>query len=145
MAANPNHPKVGDNITVEPIRKIEDIKAISKMLADTPRDLLLFTMGINTGLRTGDLLRLKVGDVKHMKPSDTLPIRESKTGKDNVLVINKMIYKALSNYLSKVKPADDAPLFPSRKGDKALTVGSVNKLVKKWTADINLKGKLRCP
>ena len=52
-----NHPKKGDNITVEPIRRIEDIKSISKMLSDSPRNHLLFTMGINNGLRAGDLLQ----------------------------------------------------------------------------------------
>jgi len=48
---NTNHPKKGSRITVEPIRKIEDIKSIKKLLSDRPRDHLLFTMGINNGLR----------------------------------------------------------------------------------------------
>ena len=51
---NPNHPKKGDRITVDPIRKIKDIKAISKLTADNPRDHLLFIMGINNGLRAGE-------------------------------------------------------------------------------------------
>ncbi|KXB09031.1 integrase, partial [candidate division MSBL1 archaeon SCGC-AAA385M11] len=50
-----NHPEKGSNITVEPIRRLEDIKAIKKLLANSPRDYLLFTMGINNGLRVGDL------------------------------------------------------------------------------------------
>jgi integrase len=33
------------------------------MLSDKPRDLLLFTIGINNGLRAGDLLGLKVKDL----------------------------------------------------------------------------------
>ena len=35
-----HHPKKGDKITVAPIRKIEDIKSISKLLSDAPRTLL---------------------------------------------------------------------------------------------------------
>ena len=76
---NINHPKKGDRISVDPIRKIKDIKAISKLINDNPRDHLLFLMGINNGLRACDLLRLKVKDIRYMKPGDTLTIKESKT------------------------------------------------------------------
>jgi integrase len=71
-----NHPKKGDKITVEPIRRIEDIKSISKLLSDFPRNHLLFTMGINNGLRAGDLLKLKVKAVRNLKVGDTLNIKE---------------------------------------------------------------------
>jgi len=36
---NPNHPKTGDQIRVDPIRRLEDIKAIKCMLSDKSRDL----------------------------------------------------------------------------------------------------------
>ena len=52
---NPNHPKKGDRIAVDPIRKTKDIKAIRMLTAENPRDHLLFIMGINNGLRAGDL------------------------------------------------------------------------------------------
>lgn len=64
---------------VQPIRdkkKIEEIKAVLK--ENGTRDLLLFSMGINTGLRISDLLNLKVIDVwgkSHVE------IKEQKTGK----------------------------------------------------------------
>ena len=41
---------------VEPIRNMKDINAIRKILADKPRDLLLFNLGINSGIRVCDLL-----------------------------------------------------------------------------------------
>jgi integrase len=137
---NANHPKKGDRIKVDPIRKIKDIKAISKFLTDTPRDHLLFLMGINNGLRAGDLIELKVKDLKDMKVGDTLTIKESKTGKDNILVINKTVYKALRNYLDTVQPDDDQYLFASRKGNSHIQSQAVSKLVKKWTRAINLRG-----
>ena len=137
---NANHPKKGDRIKVDPIRKIKDIKAISKLTADNPRDHLLFIMGINNGLRAGDLIKLKVKDVQYLKVGDTLTIKESKTGKDNILVINKIVFKALRNYLDTVQPADDAFLFASRKGNGPIQSQAVSKLVKKWTKAINLRG-----
>ncbi len=135
-----NHPAKGSRITVEPIRNVEDIKSISKLLSDHPRDYLLFILGINNGLRVGDLLKLKVLDLKNAKIGDTLSIREGKTGKDNILVINKIVHKALKNYFIKIEPNDGAFLFVSRKGDKPITTASVNHLIKKWTKAINLKG-----
>lgn len=52
--------------TVEPIRKIESIKKLEKYFAKhSPRDLLLFTIGTNCGLRISDIVALNVGDVRN--------------------------------------------------------------------------------
>jgi integrase len=137
---NANHPKKGDRIKVDPIRQIKDIKAISKLTADNPRDHLLFMMGINNGLRAGDLIKLRVKDLQHLQVGDTLTIKESKTGKDNLLVINKTVYRALRNYLDKLQPDSSDYVFASRKGGSHIQSQAVSKLVKKWTKAINLKG-----
>jgi integrase len=137
---NPNHPEKGDTIRVDPIRRLEDVKAIKEILSDRPRDLLLFTMGVNNGLRVGDLLRLKVKDVRHLREGDSIIIRESKTKKANILMVNKAVHKALRNYLEKVDPDDEDFLFASRKSKEPLLIQAVNALVKKWTKAINLKG-----
>ena len=137
---NANHPKKGSRITVDPIRRLEDIKAIKTMLSNKPRDFLLFTMGINNGLRAGDLLDLKVKKVKHLKEGDSITIDENKTKKKNVLKVNKPVYKALRNYLEKVNPDDEDFLFASRKTNEAISIQAVNALIKKWTKAINLNG-----
>ena len=62
------------------------------------------------------------------------------SGKDNILVVNKTVYKALQAYLDSIRPNDDAYLFASRKGESHLQSQAVSKLVKKWTRAINLKG-----
>ena len=50
--------------TVEPIRNIDEIKRVEDILAhQSQRNLLLFTLGVNSGLRISDLLALNVGDV----------------------------------------------------------------------------------
>jgi integrase len=137
---NYNSPKVGSKIAVDPIRRMKDIQSIAKMLSDNPRNNLLFVMGTNNGLRTGDLLKLKVSDVKGMRIGDTLIIKEGKTGKRNMLVMNKSIHKSLQIYLEKIKPSDDDFLFASRKGKRSITIQCVNNMVKKWAGEINLKG-----
>jgi len=137
---NQNHPEKGSNITVEPIRSLEDIKAIKKLLSDKPRDYLLFVMGINNGLRIGDLLKLKRRDVQGVKPGETVRVREQKTGKDNVLVVNKATYKALTQYLQEAELSLDDYLFKSQKGDHHLSVSYANRLIKSWCNSINLRG-----
>ncbi len=137
-----NHPKKGSRIEVDPIRREKDIKAILQMLSSNPRDLLLFTMGINNGIRAGDLLKLKVGDVRYLQIGQAHSIIESKTKRKNVLIINKLVRKALDNYFAEGKTKNDGDfLFLSRKGvNSPLTVQSVIAKMKKWTSAINLKG-----
>ena len=137
MRTNQNHPKKGSTITVEPIRQLKDINRIKKQLKDKPRDLLLFSLGINNGLRIGDLLKLKVEDVKALQPGDTFTITEQKTKKSNVVMINKEVRRILAVYLDELKPNDGDYLFKSRKGlNEPLNKSYVNSLVKKWTRDM---------
>jgi integrase len=136
-----NHPKRGSNITVEPIREMADIESIKRLLESNPRDYLLFTMGINAGLRAGDLLQLRAGSFRNVRDGDTIPIREQKTGKAQEIVINKPIRRALARYFDCLQPTDDQYLFISRKGDnEPLTVSAVNLLVKRWCRAIHLTG-----
>lgn len=138
---NPNAPRKGAHITVDPIRREKDIKSITKILSNSPRDHLLFIMGINNGLRVGDLLKIRVSDVENLKPGDILPIKEGKTGKPNILAINNTVYKALKHYLEEVAPNNSDYLFKSRKGENnPITIQAVNNYIKKWTDAINLKG-----
>jgi integrase len=136
-----NHPPKGSKITVEPIRTLAHITSLKQILTPKPRDLLLFTLGINNGIRTGDLLKLKVQDLIGKKPGDTLSIKESKTGKVNVLMVNKAVHKALVGYFASEDCQPEHYLFKSRMGNnRPLTVQTVNRMVKAWTRAINLPG-----
>ena len=86
------------------------------------------------------MLKLKVKDVRNLKSGDYITIKEGKTRKDNVLVVNKTVYKTLKNYFEKVQPDGDDYLFASRKGMMPLQTKAVNKMIKNWTKAINLKG-----
>ena len=127
---------------VDPIIDLRHVRSIKRLLADSPRDKLLFVMGVNSGLRVQDLLALRVGDVRDLKLGDRIPIREKKTGKPNVLIANKEIVAGLEEYLGTAEAADVTHfLFKSRKGKNyPLTTLTVTKKVKAWTAALNLKG-----
>jgi len=77
-------------------------------------------------------------DVKSLKPGEYITIKEAKTGKQNILMVNKAVHKALRSFLEKIRPGDDDYLFASRKTREPLTTQAVNALIKKWTGAINL-------
>ncbi|MEE8479817.1 MAG: tyrosine-type recombinase/integrase [Desulfobacterales bacterium] len=109
------------------------------MLANKPRDLALFTIGINTNLRASDLLRLKVGQVKDLNAGDEVEIKERKTSKGRRITLNKTCVQAIQNLLASNQYFDGNHLFQSQRRH-VLTVPAVHKLVKGWCGEINLKG-----
>jgi integrase len=103
---------------VDPIRDLQKIDAMKKALTNV-RDKLLFVMGINTALRIGDMLSLRVEDVLDDKGglSGSVKLKERKTGKSKRFPLNESVKKALSDYLGERETSDiAAPLFLSQKG-----------------------------
>lgn len=97
---------------VQPIRdknKIEEVK--TELLKTGMRNYMIFVLGINTGLRIGDLLRLKVEDVRD---KTHIIIQEQKTGKSKRFMINHQLRKEIDRYIENMK--DDEYLFQSQKG-----------------------------
>jgi integrase len=145
---NGNHPPKHSVLSIQPIKNLNHIKQIKNLLQDKPRDLLLFTMGINCPFRMGDLLKLKVGQVRRMKVGDELIVREEKTKKKNILVMNGTTHKTLKNYLEKLDVKDDDFLFfsqrPNKSGDCVLTVPAVNLKVKTWGQKVGVEENLGC-
>lgn len=65
---------------VQPIRDPEQIQQLKEYFKEKSlRNYILFIMGINTGLRISDILKLKVGDVK----GSHISMREKKQGSRN--------------------------------------------------------------
>ena len=97
---------------VQPIRdkkKIEEIKSVLK--ENGSRDLLLFCVGINTGLRVSDLLKLTVADVRG---KSHVEIKEQKTGKVKRFPLLGNLQSMLEEYCRN-KPLNEY-LFKSRNG-----------------------------
>jgi integrase len=85
---------------------------------------LLLAVGVNTGLRIGDLLKLKLSDVMG---SDTFKINEGKTGKLRNIKINKDLREILDRVIPKYLNTDnDSLLFLNRFGTKAIDKSYVN-------------------
>ena len=138
---NPNHPQKGSSIKVEPIRDLKAVKRIKKILADNPRDLCLFTLGINTAYRANELLSVTVGQVDYLQPGDRLDLKQSKNKRYRATTLNPMVISAIDNWLKMhPDPDPDAALFPSRTDGQALRVSTLSRMVKDWCASVGLRG-----
>jgi integrase len=128
---------------VEPIRSLGAIAAIKDLLSQRPRDLLLFTLGINNGVRAGDLLRVTVNDVRDHRPGGSIWIRDKHAGKAVLIVIHREADAALRSHLgSRCPPAppENMYLFADHEGWTPLTTQRLDALVKEWTRAAGLPG-----
>ncbi len=148
---NPNHPKPCDTIKVEPIRTVNAINNLKKHLAPSPRNFAIFVVGINTAYRASELLSIRLGQVRHLQPGDRLEIKQRKTKKYRAVTMNTTCYDAIQKLLDhldrKALQAKDLSwvdydgfLFAGRQSNRALSVPTLNNLVKDWCRKVNLKG-----
>lgn len=101
--------------SVEPIKDMDLVHDIADYLKGrSERDYMMFLMGIYSGLRISDILKLRVRDVKG---KDRITIREKKTGKEKRFPINAYLKKRLEDYTD--GKADYEYLFASRQGKNA--------------------------
>lgn len=111
---------------VQPLRTreaIEDMKWSLKKWCGQ-RDYILFLIGINTGLRIGDLLKLKTEDLKGKK---SIKVYENKTNKPRTVYLDS-VYSELQEYIASNQ---SEWLFPSRQGVNPIsTTQAYRQLVK---------------
>lgn len=91
---------------VDAVKSKKDIAKIKRHMHG--RDRTLFILGVSLGLRIGDLLKLKVGD---LRDKSFLVIRESKTGKLRRIDFSKTVLDEVKT----LKGANDDYVFESRK------------------------------
>lgn len=97
---------------VQPIKEIEKIDLMRRILAKGTygdRNVLLFSIGINTAYRISDLLTLKLSDVlevnrKKVRVKDRLIMKEKKTSKNNSVIITKKLQKDILDFVQKQYP-----------------------------------------
>jgi len=126
--ANLNEKK-GMLIDVQPIKSKQEINELIAALGMSQnglRDQLLFKIGVSTGLRSGDLVALKVEQVKG---KSSFKIREGKTKKERTVYLNNLMAD-IADYIE-ILPADAIYLFSSRKGDSHITTTQAYRIIAK--------------
>lgn len=148
---NPNHPKLGDTIKVEPIRTVNAVNKIKNALAPSPRNFALFVVGVNTAYRASELLSIRLGQVRHLNAGDRLEIKQKKTKKYRAVTLNNSCVDAIQRHLEQLERKalrmknlswvdDDSYLFAGKDPGKPITVPYLNNLVKDWCRKANCKG-----
>ena len=102
---------------VQPIRDKEKLEQMKfELKKNGTRDYMLFYVGINTGLRVSDIVKLKVSDVKNANGTmkEYVTIVEKKTSKTKKFPIYNGLLAELTKYTSDME--QDQYLFPSQKG-----------------------------
>lgn len=133
-----------------PIKKTEEVYDIQDYLkSKNYRDYMLFILGIGTGYRAGDLVKLKVRNVKEAldvgyfvimegKKENSKSIRE-KNRKPRKAVIIKKLRKRLEEYIANKN--DYEYMFPSRKKKSGhIQVKRVSEILKEAGEHFNMKG-----
>lgn len=112
---------------VEPLRTPEELKEFKEALlyVCTRRDWFMFVLGINTGLRVSDLVKLKVGQVRGRT---TAQIIEEKNGKVRKLFLGSIQNEIIQYCEGK---ADEDYLFPSKKGGKPISTTQAYRVLDK--------------
>lgn len=143
---------------VDPIRDIEDINRCIEYLKmktrtahkrnekfTSKRNLMLFIVGINIGLRVSDLSTLKWSNFfeKDMQTfTDARNKREKKTGKMKLIVPNKSIQKVMEWYLKEtgIHPDYDDYVFLQYGTGERIGRDVTEKMMKELQHKLNLKG-----
>lgn len=124
--------KKGMQIDVQPLKTRKEIKEMIEALGlhkpdlQKQRDQLLFKIGVSTGLRAGDIVSLKVADVRGKA---RFKIIEGKTRKQRVVNL-KHVMVDIADYID-LLPADTVYLFQSRKGKNHISTTQAYRILAK--------------
>ncbi|MCD4818017.1 MAG: tyrosine-type recombinase/integrase [Candidatus Cloacimonetes bacterium] len=86
---------------VEPIRDTRKIKKIKKLMRNESKikEVTIFEIGIKTGLRISDILKLKWNDVimknNEIQVRDSVTIKEKKTGKNKIFRLSEKVKESI--------------------------------------------------
>ncbi|WP_312094072.1 tyrosine-type recombinase/integrase [Niallia sp.] len=127
---------------VDPIKEIESINAIKEILRkQSQRDLLLFVLGINTGIRVSDLLALKVRDVRDESGmKEFLYLHDSDEVK--AYYLNSKVHTELEKYMEEHEFEEDEFLFKSQKNNQPITRQQAYRIINKAAKLVGISGKI---
>lgn len=129
---------------VQPIRDVKQIDTIKKLLKlRSLRDYCLFVLGINSGLRISDLLKLRISDISDKgKIKDRIRLREKKTNKCKDFPLSNSTKSALKEYLKTREYSENEPLFISRKNKGFLLRQQAYKIINDVAKSVGIKEKI---
>lgn len=126
-------------------RLVWDIQDYLKVSANRPsegeRNYMLFTIGVTTGYRAGDLVELRVRDARDALKNGFFEIDESKTQRfDKPKRRAELVDRCAKELRKYVKGRKDYEwLFPSRKGNGHITAASYSRILNQAASYFGIK------
>ena len=141
------YPNIADNIKSVKVDKKhkKDSLSVDKiqeliLKIDNVKDKALVCLMLTTGLRTIEIERALVGDIKDYEGYKVLFVqRKGHSEKDDYVILSQEMYDMLAQYIG--GRAKNSPLFISESFNsygKPLSTRSMRGLVKKWLKEIDL-------
>ena len=124
----------------------EALASIDKGSLEGPRDYALFNLLVRTGIRTIEVVRAQVGDLRQQGGEAVLWVQgKGRDSKDDFVILIDETLRPLREYLStRGNLAETDPLFASisdRNNGEGLTTKSVRRIIKSILRVVNLNDK----
>lgn len=133
-----------DTLTVEQVKRI--LKSIDCSVLQGKRDFAIINLLVRTGLRTIELIRTDIEDIRQEGGEAILYIHgKGRDCKDDMVLLTEETLRPITTYLSERKTIKDKePLFLSisdRNKNQRLTTRSVSRIVKTYLRKIGLNNE----
>ncbi|RHW38004.1 site-specific integrase [Neobacillus notoginsengisoli] len=128
---------------VDPIKDLDQIEAMKKELrGHSQRDVLLFVLGINTGIRVCDLLSLKVKDVRDGESFKEFLFIQDDGEKPKAFYLNSSIQTELRIYFVRHQLEENDYLFKSKKNELPITRQQAYRIINQAAKKVGVSGKI---
>ena len=137
--------------TSQPLRNKEDIEKLKNYFIEKMeyRNYALVIVGLNTALRISDILGMKWKDVYNEEKQDFyshIYLREQKTQKSTIILLNASVKKALLLYKESLKDYHtEKYIFSGRKNSgKPISRVQAFRIIKDAVAELGLEEHISC-
>ncbi len=118
----------------------EQIDRLRRSLDATPRNLLLFDLATQTGMRLKDLLRLKVRDIHPLSVGKAIPATRSLRYLEQPVIVTETVDHSIKKYMDADGKRPDDYLFQSRKRARPLNLPSASNMISSWFQAVGIEG-----
>jgi DNA-binding GntR family transcriptional regulator len=105
---------------------------LRRSLDEKTRDLLLFDLATQTGMRLKDLLHLKVGDLQGLSVGKEIPVTRELSYLEKPVILNETLDRTIKKYMDTDGKGPDDFLFQSRKRARPLNLPSASNMISGW-------------
>ena len=133
-----------DALTVDQVKQV--LNKVNRSTLDGKRDFALINLLIRTGLRTIEIIRADIEDIRQEGGEALLSIQgKGRESKDEIVLLTSETLTPLREYLTaRGAVENNAPLFASlsdRNNNQRLTTRSISRIVKTHLRDTGLNDK----